>query len=447
MKLLITGATGYVGQRLVNLAITHNFAIICASRTPPQTSFHLLDALALAKQKNCLITKVSWMPFDLLSDRDVVLPDDVTHVIHLAAITNNEESNPALEIRAAQRLIQASQKIDARFIFISSQVARSNAPTDYGRVKAAIESLTSAADGWVLRPGLVYGGCELGLFGTLTTAIRRVPAYPRFFPAPRIQPVHVDDLCMAIVACANRPARTGRILCIGATTTISFNRFLQLIGMHWVRKIRIGIPIPSISIYFLSRVLGVRLSDRLGIQRLLSLFVLPTMETEDNLAELGITLRPLSAGLSRIKLVNRRALTAEGYALLRYILRSRPDLALVKRYVRAIEQLNGAEPIGLPNLCIQWPSTIALLERAANNERLLRQKFDWRLNAGVAIVEASKRGATLMIGPSGGENIAICIFRISLAVMNEISWRTVGLFIKPSLQLSRSTDKADHDDR
>jgi len=33
-----------------------------------------------------------------------------------------------------------------------------------------------------------------GLFGTLVKVVRRLPLLPTFLPAPKIQPIHVDDL-------------------------------------------------------------------------------------------------------------------------------------------------------------------------------------------------------------------------------------------------------------
>ena len=67
MKLLITGATGYVGQRLVQAAESQGYQTVIAARDT----------------------------FDLLSPKPFVMPDGVDAVLHLAAITDSKLSNPA----------------------------------------------------------------------------------------------------------------------------------------------------------------------------------------------------------------------------------------------------------------------------------------------------------------------------------------------------------------
>lgn len=441
MKLLITGANGYIGQRLVQLLLAQQYQVVVASRNPP----HLFGDLQKNKSRENTVfdpaDAISWIPFDLLAVNDIVLSDDINVVIHLAAITGSRQVNPHAEINAAKRLIAATQRIDAQFIFVSSQVANINAPTEYGRVKAAIESLTKLTHGWIVRPGLVYGGCERGLFGTLANMIRRIAVYPAFIPAPTVQPIHVDDLAQTILACATSPNAKDRLVHAGDINPISFTKFLNLIASNWVRKPRIGMPIPTALVSLLSRGLGDRLNNELGLQRLHSLFNMPTMDTGADLKKLAITLRSLEAGLSRTRSINRRALNKEGHALLSYVMRSPPNGSLTKRYIRAIEQLRAAESIGLPNFCLKLPSSIALLENSSKNTKLQKQELEWRLNISISIAEASTRGAYLLIGPSTESRIGIKIFHIALTVLSEISWRLLGVVVRPTLRHSERLDR------
>ena len=101
----------------------------------------------------------SWIFFDLSLDHLIVLPPGVDAVVHLAAnTTQTTSSEDKREVFAAQMLIKAAREADARFIFISSQTARIDAPTAYGRNKWQIEQEVLLAGGWVVRPGQVYGG-------------------------------------------------------------------------------------------------------------------------------------------------------------------------------------------------------------------------------------------------------------------------------------------------
>ena len=131
IKIVITGATGYIGTRLAALATRRGYAVVSASRQ------HHASCTA------------SWIDFDLASNEAVVLPEGTDVVVHLAAntVATNPLDDP--DVTAAQGLIKSAQNAGARFIFISSQTARADAPTPYGRTKWRIEQEVLAAGGWV----------------------------------------------------------------------------------------------------------------------------------------------------------------------------------------------------------------------------------------------------------------------------------------------------------
>ena len=171
MRILITGSTGYIGSHLTYLVSKRGHDLIMASRRKPSA------------------TAASWLPYDLSSDDAVMLPVDTAAVVHLAANTTHDNSlDKEGEVIAARRLIESAQEVGARFIFVSSQTARPDAPSAYGRTKWRIEQEVLSAGGWVVRPGLVYGGCERGLFGILAGVVRQLPGFPLLYPHPKYSP-------------------------------------------------------------------------------------------------------------------------------------------------------------------------------------------------------------------------------------------------------------------
>lgn len=415
MRLLVTGATGYIGERLCRRARAEGYDVIAATRHRPQ------DA------------GIEWVPFDFADYNALRLPAQVDVLIHLAAVTKHDTVNPETEIAAARYLIAAASQSGAKILFVSSQVARAAAPTPYGRTKWQIERLALDAGGWAVRPGQVYGGPERGLFGVLVNAVRKLPIIPAFVPAPRIQPIHIDDLVDGLLRCCVSPPGAPRVLCLGSDTPVSFTDFLRAIARDRVGRERLPLPVPVVLVRLVVTLLGTNLSSRLGLDKLNSLFDLPAMQTRDDLAALGMTLRPLSSGMTKRGEDGRRRLIREGRALLTYVLKTEPAVALIKRYVRSIEDLRGGQDIGLPAWMLNRPATIALLDDRSTQATAKGQEFHWRLDAAIVLAEASVQGATRFLGLGGRSGFVIDGLRMAGAVFRVAAWRLLSLIVRLKL--------------
>lgn len=417
MKLVVTGATGYIGARLLLLASKQGHEVVAASRKPPHGA--------------------SWLPFDLASRDPIVFPPGTNVVIHLAADTTSvaiEDSD--YELLAARLLIAAAQKVAAKVVFISSQVARPDAPTAYGRTKWRIEQEVLSADGWVVRPGLVYGGCERGLFGTLVGAVRRLPVIPAFLPAPKVQPIHVDDLTEGLLRIAVRDDIEPGIVCLASNEPVSFTRFLMIIASVRLRRRRWLVPVPVILIQAVGLILGMRLRVRLGFERLNSLFDFPLMDTANDLHRLGLSLRSLHSGMHRSGNDRRRRLIYEGKALLTYLLKDRPGVSLLRRYVYALEKLRGGFPLNLPSLTLRLPIILALLDDKGFALSSRGAEFGLRLDMATVLAEATIPGARRFLDLGRVSGALTSMIRLSYPVFAEIFWRILRMLCMPFLRRS-----------
>lgn len=414
MRLLVTGATGYIGQRLVRHAVAQGHEVIAASRRRPQAA-------------------VGWVPFELSSAAAFELPPALDAIVHLAAVTHSKSEGAPNEEAAARRLVELARHAGARFVFVSSQTAREDAPTSYGRTKWRIEREVLAAGGLVVRPGQVYGGPEAALFGMLVRSVRAMPVLPAFLPAPRIQPVHVDDLAVALLRCAELPGLQPAVLRIGAAVPISFTRFLQVIAARRVRRWRLPVSVPVAMIRFAATAVGPRAAERLGLARLVSLFGLPRMETANDLETLGLQLRSLEDGMSRSGDGRRRDLIDEARVLLAYLLKEAAAPALARRYVRCIESLREGEPMHLPHLLQHMPAMLGLLEGAAWLPAAQGRELAWRLNAAMVLGEASTRGAARFLAAGEPAGRLRSLVRLAAAVAAEAFWRAGSMLSRPLL--------------
>jgi NADH dehydrogenase len=414
MKIIVTGASGYIGTRFVSYALTHNHQVVAASRHP-------LEAVP------------QWLPFDLNTSLKLTMSEDIDAVIHLAADTLAGENDKQHEVAAARALIAAASEVGAKFVFVSSQTAREDAPTSYGRTKWRIEQDVLAANGLVVRLGQVYGGPERGLFGTLVSLVRRLRVLPAFMPSPLVQPIHVDDCAKGLLRLVELKDIRSDVYCLASPEPVSFTEFLQSIARNRVRGRKFFVPVPIPLVRFLTRILGVELTARFGLHRLNSLFDLPPMNTAADLHTIGLELRTLHSGMHLSGSDSRRRLIQEGTALLTYVLKEKPNSELVRRYVRMVEKLRAGTPLDLPPRLFQWPTALALLDDRVFANSPPGEEFGWRVDAATVIAEASVQGAVRFLGSARSTERHSALIRMAVAVSSELAWRMLRLVFPSSL--------------
>ncbi|WP_447770692.1 NAD-dependent epimerase/dehydratase family protein [Pseudomonas kilonensis] len=421
MKLLITGATGYIGQRLSALAAASGHEVVCATRQPCPATY-------------------AWLPYDL-RDPAPECPAGTQVLIHLAANTSTAATSADDEVEAAQALIRCAQQGSARFIFISSQTAEATAPGVYGRTKWRIEQHVLAAGGTVIRPGQVYGGPERGLFGLLSGLMRRSPFIPILMPAPCVQPIHVDDLAASILAVVEREDLHAEILNLGAVQPIAFGRFLMSIATHRVRAARLPVPLPVVLLKLLRQALGQSLSAKWGLERIFSLIHLPPMDSERSLQKLGIQLRPLAHGMHRSGQGQRRGFLQEAAVLLHYLLKRPPQRSLVSRYARALERAGKTRSIIHSRLLMRWPILLALLDNPGVLHKPDGQDLSWRLQVALGIAEASPQGAQVFLGALQPRSLVATLVALGLTSVKALAWKIASLLGRPfARQLLRGSE-------
>ena len=176
-RVLVTGATGFIGKKLVAALAKQGFAVRAAARDP--------NAIIAASEVERVVMPELAAPSDWSA-----LLDGVSDVVHLAGIAHAPGVLPddvytRINAEAVGELAaQAKGKVE-RFIFMSSVRAQAGLaadhaltekdvpqPTDaYGRAKLEAERLVekSGVPYTVLRPAVVYGKGVKGNIASLAT--------------------------------------------------------------------------------------------------------------------------------------------------------------------------------------------------------------------------------------------------------------------------------------
>jgi uncharacterized protein YbjT (DUF2867 family) len=195
MRVLLTGANGFIGRYLLAALIEAGHEVVPAVRRPDETDRLLPHPASIMVDFNRATERKDWAPY--LTGIDTV--------INCAGILQGRrgQSIDAIHARAPIALFQACEAAGLkRVIQISAISAEPGAGTGYATTKHAADAyLAGTGLDWViLRPSLVYAqGAHGG-----TALFRAIAALPFVTPVPgdghqQFQPIHMDDLTGAIV--------------------------------------------------------------------------------------------------------------------------------------------------------------------------------------------------------------------------------------------------------
>ncbi|WP_426169382.1 NAD-dependent epimerase/dehydratase family protein [Sandarakinorhabdus sp. DWP1-3-1] len=236
MTLAITGATGFVGSRVVFR--------------------HDGQARALARRPQQPRRLVWWVAGDLADPAALArLCDGASAVIHIAGIVSapDRATFDAGNVAGTAAMLAAAKAAGVdRFVHVSSLAAREPQLSMYGASKAAAEDLVSASDrDWVIvRPPGVYGPADREMLDIYRLAARGL----YIAPPGRISLLHVDDLAAALLAlAAGGPSRQVLEVDDGATDGHSHPEFAGAIAAGLGRRVR-TIPLPLAMLHFAARI-------------------------------------------------------------------------------------------------------------------------------------------------------------------------------------------------
>jgi NADH dehydrogenase len=224
--ILITGASGFLGSHLANYAADRGRKVRCMVRRTSETS---------ALKKN----GVDLVYADLLETESLAaaLKPPVSTVVHCAATTSETKVDYVqsfkVNVEGTQNLLEACRSRGVRrFIMISTQSANEQNPSTYARTKLAAEQAVreSTVPYTILKPSTIYGPGSKGLFAKMVRLLDKVPVVPILGSGSRlIRPIHVSDLCEAILNCEFCDQTLGKTYDLGGRDLVSYEDFIRSI--------------------------------------------------------------------------------------------------------------------------------------------------------------------------------------------------------------------------
>ena len=226
MRILITGATGFIGRHLVLALASEGHDLVLTSRS--------LHEGADGHDWRTIDFATAHSPDDW---RDVV--ENVDLVINAVGIfkSTRSQSFAALHDRAPRALFEASKRAGVkRIIQISALGTDESATCEYHLSKLRADDALAKLDlEWVvLRPSLIIGGD--GESWRFFKALASLPVTPVIGDGDQtLQPVSIEDVIKAVLASIHRSEATGaRINLVGAQC-LTLESYLQSLS-NWLGR-------------------------------------------------------------------------------------------------------------------------------------------------------------------------------------------------------------------
>ena len=234
-KVLVLGGTGFVGRHVCEKLQRAGWSVTVPTR-------RAINAAS-----------VQHLPRLTVIEADVHDPAALARllpghdaVVNLVAILHGSEAAfERTHVELPRKIAAACQTSGVRrLVHVSALGVSDDGPAKYQRSKARGEALLRAAglDLTVLRPSVIFGAGDrfLNLFAQLQAVF---PVMPLAGAAARFQPVWVEDVASAVVACLQDGTTVGHTYDCAGPDVLTLADLVRLAGRHGSRA-RPVLPLP-----------------------------------------------------------------------------------------------------------------------------------------------------------------------------------------------------------
>lgn len=301
MRILLTGASGFLGKEILKQAVSRNYSIYAMSRKP--CANHI--------ENNPNVKHIFFDLSDYKPEKIRGVLKDVEFIINCAAVTKEGASDESLCWRVnfenTRRLYQEASAIGLKhWVQISTMSAHEGSTSIYGRTKLALDEYlrnnVTMTNWTILRPSLIYGNGRDGLVGRTLRLMEKLPFIPIIGNGKSlIRPVHVSDVSRIALDCLDNTITNKRTYTIGGLNEVTLNDFFEALTEYLPHKKKlIHLPIPLC--LAIAKFLALFLKyPPLTIDNVLGIVELQRVDINDAIKELSFSPISLREGLNLIE--------------------------------------------------------------------------------------------------------------------------------------------------
>jgi uncharacterized protein YbjT (DUF2867 family) len=239
---LVTGATGYVGGRLVPRLLEAGYRVRCLARS----------ARKLAARPWAADGRVEIVEADL-ADTDAVTAalrgcEAVYYLVHSMVATGAAYAD--VDRRLARAFATAAARADVgRIIYLGGLGERGDGLSEHLASRRDVEAMLAAGPVpvTVLRAAMIIGSGSAS-FEILRYLVERLPVMvtPRWVKTPS-QPIAIANVLRFLVECLSTPATVGRTLDIGGPDVVSYLELMRIMAEERGLARRLVLPVPVLT--------------------------------------------------------------------------------------------------------------------------------------------------------------------------------------------------------
>ncbi|MEL1252229.1 SDR family oxidoreductase [Flavobacterium sp. DGU38] len=246
MKILLTGATGYIGKRLLPLLLDQGHEVICCVRD--KNRFYFPEKAS----ENIKLIEVDFLNKESLEK----IPNDIDAAYYLIHSMSGADNYDQLESISATNFKEKISKTNARQIIYLSGIVNDKSLSKHLSSRKAVEEIlkTGKTPTTTLRAGIIVGSGSAS-FEIIRDLVHKLPVMitPKWLNT-RCQPIAIADVLEFLIKALLNPKTYKESFDIGGSDILTYKEMLfQFAEAKKLKRYIFTLPVmtPKLSSYWL----------------------------------------------------------------------------------------------------------------------------------------------------------------------------------------------------